>query len=268
MTDNKGKLKISWKQSTWLLWLVLPAMVGCVASLQKRLPGTTVPPEKVVEVLKRLDDDLRTDKQIFRVRLLDKGRTFSGDGALVYRSPDTLQMSIYGPPFTTLWMQLLSRGDSITVVLPKDNRVVRAVRSDTDPISELADSRGLTDAEFLGGVTGIYQIERFFYPTMVAAAAEEGQILRLRLSNDQTAYEFVYDKVLDAVVHFARYDKGRLNREIIRSEFKDVQGMQRAGKTVYRDYLADREITVLVGKEEINLDLEDSSFEIILPEDS
>ena len=80
-----------------------------------------MPPEEVVEALKRLNDELATNKQIFRVRLLDKGRTFSGDGALVYRSPDTLQMSIYGPPFTTLWMQLLSRGDSITVVLPKDN---------------------------------------------------------------------------------------------------------------------------------------------------
>ena len=251
-----------------LLGLVLLLAAGCAVSMQKRLPGTAVPPEEVVEALKRLDTHLETDKQIFRLRLLDKGRTFSGDGALVYRSPDTLQMSIYGPPFTTLWMQLLSRGDSITLFLPKDNRVVRAVRSDTWPINELADSRGLTDGEFLGGVTGIYQIERFFHPTMQATAAEDGRILRLRLSDERKAYEFVYDKDLDAVVRFARYEKGRLSREIIRSDFKAVQGMQRAGKTVYRDYLADREITVLVGKEEINLDLKDSSFEILLPEDS
>jgi len=248
------------------VWLILPAVLGCAASLQQRLPGTAVPPEEVIEALKRLNDKLATNKQIFRVRLLDKGRTFSGDGALVYRSPDTLQMSIYGPPFTTLWMQLLSRGDSITVLLPKDNRVVRAVRSNTSPISELADSRGLTDGVFLGGVTGIYQIERFLHPTMEAAAAAEGRRLRLRLSNERTAYEFVYDRDLDAVVRFAHYRKGKLSREIIRSQFKAVQGMQRACKTVYRDYLADREITVLVGKEEINPELEDASFEIILPE--
>ncbi|MBN2288706.1 MAG: hypothetical protein JXQ83_05190 [Candidatus Glassbacteria bacterium] len=251
-----------------MLCLFLPAIAGCAAGMQKRLPGMAVPPEEVVEALKRLDDHLNTDKQIFRVRLLDKGRTFSGDGALVYRSPDTLQMSIYGPPFTTLWMQLLSRGDSITVVLPKDNRVVRAMRSDTREIAELANSRGLTDGEFLGGVTGVYQIERFLHPGTEAEAAAEGQILRLRLLDDQTVCEFVYDKGLEAVVRFVRYRKGRLSREIIRSDFEEVQGMKRPRKTVYRDYLADREITVLVGKEEINPDLEDSSFEIILPEGS
>jgi hypothetical protein len=249
------------------LWFILPVITGCATNMQKSLPGIEVPAEEVVQTLKRLSDGLATDKQIFRVRILDKGRTFRADGALVYRSPDTLQMSIFGPPFTTLWMQLLTRGDSIAVVLPKENRVVRAVRSDTRQLGEMADSKGLTDGEFLGGVTGIYQIERFLNPSMRTVATSDGGTLRLRLFDDQSAYEFVYDKGLDAVVRFARYRKGRLSREIIRSDFVEMQGMQRPGKTVYRDYLADREIIVFVSKEYINLKLEDSSFEIMVPKD-
>ncbi|MEA2063236.1 MAG: hypothetical protein U9P14_06040 [Gemmatimonadota bacterium] len=263
---NKIIITCTRKKVLRLLCLsVLTMAAGCATGLQKRLPGTTVDPQAVLERLERLSAGLVTDKQIFRVRLLDKGRTFSGDGALVYRAPDTLQMSIYGPPFSTLWIQLLSRGDSITVVLPKENRVLRAVRSKGTVVGELALSRGLTDGEFLGGVTGIYQVERFMQPGMRMTAAEQGRLLRLRLTDDRVVCEFVFDDVLEAVVHFTRYENSKLVREIIRSDFKEIQGMQRAGKTVYRDFIEDREITVLVGKEVINLDLEDKQFEITVP---
>ena len=231
--------------------------------MRKRLPGQAVNPEEVISALKTQARLLETNKQIFRVRLLDKGRTFSGDGALLYRAPDTLRLSIYGPPFTTLWMQVLTRGDSITVILPKENRVVRALRSDPRPVTHLAGSQGLTDAEFLGGVTGIFHVDRFRAPGMKASAACEGDIERLRFSNDSLAYEFVYDRNLEAVVHFVHYYKGKKHREILRSDFKEIDGIQRASKTVYRDYFEDREITVLVGKEEVNPILAEEAFQIL-----
>jgi len=244
--------------------LGLPA--GCAVSMRKKLPGMAVPPETVISKLERLTGELRTNKQIFRVRLFDKGRTFSGDGALCYRAPDTLQLSIYGPPFSTLWMQVLTRGDSILLVLPKDNRVVHASRDDPHPVSRLAGSESLTDAEFLGGVTGIFHLERFLMPGMQQTAAAEGEVERLRFFNDSVAYEFVYSSKLNAVVHFIHYRDGRKHREIMRSEFKQIGGMQRAGKTVYRDYFEDREITVLVGKEEVNPELAEGAFELLLPD--
>jgi hypothetical protein len=244
--------------------LNLPA--GCAVSMRKTLPGTAVPPETVIGKLERLSGDLQTNKQIFRVRLFDKGRTFSGDGALCYRAPDTLQLSIYGPPFSTLWIQMLTRGDSITLVLPKDNRVVHASRSDPYPVNRLAGSEGLTDAEFLGGVTGIFHIERFRLPGMQEVAAAEGEVQRLRFFNESVAYEFVYSSTLNAVVHFIHYQDGKKHREIMRSEFKEIGGMQRAGKTIYRDYFEDREITVLVGKEQVNPELAEGAFKILLPD--
>jgi len=234
--------------------------------MSKTLPGVSVSPETVISSLQRLSGNLQTNKQIFRVRLLDKGRTFSGDGALCYRAPDTLQLSIYGPPFSTLWMQMLTRGDSIILVLPKDNRVVYASRSDPHPVTRLAGSEGLTDAEFLGGVTGIFPLERFRVPGMQEVAAAEGEIQRLRFFSESVAYEFVYSSRLDAVVHFIHYHNGKKRREIIRSEFKEIGGLQRAGKTTYRDYFEDREITVLVGKEEVNPELAEGTFKILLPD--
>ena len=244
-----------------LLW-----QTGCAVSLRKTLPGVEADPESVVQLLDGLSQSLKTDKQIIRVRLLDKGRTFSGDGALIYRAPDTLQLSIYGPPFSTLWLQMLTRGDSVLVVLPKDNRVVRASRNDPQPVTRLAGSEGLSDAVFLGGVTGIFQLERFQEPGMRMIAAADGRLRRLRLFNDSTAYEFVFDSGLEAVVQFLYYDRGKKSREIIRSDFKPVGNLQRATKTIYRDYLQDREITVLVSKEEVNPDLAEEAFKILMPE--
>lgn len=260
-------MKLLWKAAGLILLAVavnLPS--GCAVSMRKTLPGMAVPPETVVGKLERLSGDLQTDKQIFRVRLFDKGRTFSGDGALCYRTPDTLQLSIYGPPFSTLWLQMLNRGDSVTLVLPKDNRVVRASRNDPRPVTRLAGSEGLTDAEFLGGVTGIFHLERFRLPGMQEVAAVEGEVQRLRFFNDSLAYEFVYSSRLDAVVHFIHYHEGKKRREIMRSEFKEIGGLQRAGKTTYRDYFEDREITVLVGKEEVNPQLTENAFKILLPD--
>lgn len=258
-------MKLLWRGAgVILLAAALGLSDGCAVSMRKTLPGMAVPPEAVISVLDRLSGELQTDKQIIRVRLFDKGRTFSGDGALCYRAPDTLQLSIYGPPFSTLWMQMLTRGDSITVALPKDNRLVHASRDDPQPVTKLAGSEGLTSSEFLGGVTGIFQIERFRLPGMQEVAAAEGEVRRLRFFNNSMAYEFVYSSRLDAVVRFIHYQDGKKRREIIRSEFKEIGGLQRAGKTIYRDYFEDREITVLVGKEEVNPELAEEAFKILM----
>lgn len=235
--------------------------------MKQRLGGQPIEPAVVLADLHNLEKSLQSNKQIFRLRLLDKGRTFSGDGALFYRAPDTLQMSIYGPPFTTLWMQMLVRGDSITVVLPKENRVVRTTHGNTGALDQLSSSEGLTDGEFLGGVTGIFHIDRFRRPGMIEQAAVEGSIRRLRLTGESLAYEFDYDIGLAAVVKFIHYERGKLRRQIERTEFREADGFRRASKMVYRDYIEDREITVLVSKEEVNRTLADKAFEITLPEE-
>ncbi|MEA1997424.1 MAG: hypothetical protein U9N45_07280 [Gemmatimonadota bacterium] len=262
--EARRKYKQAARAGVLLLAVVMVITVACSVSMRKNLPGIAVDPEGVIERLKSLGESLQSDKQIFRVRLLDKGRTFSGDGALLYRAPDTLMLSIYGPPFTTLWIQMLTRGDSLTLVLPKENRVVRTLRSDPVPVAQLAGSEGLTDAVFLGGVTGIFDIDRFRSPGMSTMAAKEGDIERLRLVNDTEAYEFVYDRSLDAVVRFIHYRKGKKHREIARSEFVEIQGIKRASRTLYRDYSADREITVLVSKEEINPELDANAFKLLI----
>ena len=251
-----------------LLILLAFNLAGCAVGMRRSLPGVALDPETVIADLQRITDQLRTDKQIFRVRLLDKGRTFSGDGALVYRAPDTLQLSIYGPPFSTLWMQMLTRGDSITIFLPKEGKVVRTSRGDSAQINQMATSRGLSNAEFLGGVTGIFQIDRFRTEGMQALAAEEGPVKRLRLFDEVKAYEFVYDSQLEAVVHFIHYRNGKKQSEITRAEFRRVGPLARAARTVYRDYYEDREITVLVGKEEVNPTLAAEAFQILLPDGS
>ncbi len=238
---------------------------ACSVSMRKTLPGVRVDPGSVAGKIERAAGRLRTNKQIFRVRLLDKGRTFSGDGALAYRSPDTLQLSIYGPPFTTLWMQMLSRGDSIVVVLPKDDKVIRASRNDPLPVTRLAGSEGLTDAQFMGAVTGAFWLERFRGPGTVATAAVADGISTLRLSEGDTVYEFRYADSLGAVLSFVYYRDGKKRHEVTRGDFHTVNSMSRARKMVYRDYDEDREITVLVGKEEVNPELAAEAFQLLLP---
>ncbi|MFH1071278.1 MAG: hypothetical protein V1794_16795 [Candidatus Glassbacteria bacterium] len=251
-----------------VLLLAALHLAGCSVGMRGTLPGVALDPEAVIGDLERIAGQLRTDKQIFRVHLLDKGRTFSGDGALVYSAPDTLQLSIYGPPFTTLWMQMLTRGDSITVVLPKENKVVRTTRNDPSQITEMAGSRGLTDAEFLGGVTGVFHLDLFRTAGMRLLAARDGSLTRLRLFDEDRAYEFAYDSQLDAVVQFIHYRNGKKQSEITRTDFRRIESLARAAKTVYRDYYEDREITVLVGKEEVNLKLSVEAFQILLPDGS
>ncbi|HUU27546.1 MAG TPA: hypothetical protein VM123_07020 [archaeon] len=263
---GKPKHKLAYKVSAVAFGIAVLFFAGCSVSMRMTLPGDAVDPEGVIGRLDHLSDLLQTNKQIFRVRLLEKGRTFSGDGALFYRAPDTLQLSIYGPPFTTLWMQMLKQGDSLIMVLPKENRVVRASSGDPGPVTRLAGSEGLTDAEFLGGVTGIFNIDSFRRPGMRAYAAVKGEIESLRLADDLMVYEFAYNHELEAVVHFVHYYKGQKQREILRSDFKEIGGLKRATKTVYRDYFEDREIIVLVGKEEVNLKLAKNAFQILLPD--
>lgn len=240
--------------------------VGCGVAMKQKLSGRPIEPSVVIADLRELEKSIETNKQIFRVRLLDKGRTFSGDGALFYRAPDTLQMSVYGPPFSTLWMQMLVRGDSITVVLPKDSRVVRTERGNADALDRLSSSQGLTDGEFLGGVTGIFHLDRFHRPGMKEEAAVNGSVRRLRLSGESLAYEFDYDIGLGAVVKFSHYERGKIRRQIERTEFREADGRRRASKMVYRDYVEDREITVMVSKEEINRPLAGNAFDINIPE--
>ena len=241
-------------------------VTGCSLSLQNNLPGEQIAADRVIGMLESTRENIETNKQIFKVRLLDKGRTFSGDGALVFRAPDTLQLSIYGPPFTTLWMQLLAEGDSVTAVLPKEKRVIKADRRDSDRVSNLAGSRGLTDGEFLGGVTGIFPVNSFKRDGMSSLASKDTDgLYHLRFYNDWLAYEFVYDTKIKAVIKFDRYEDGKISREILRSDFREVEGFMRPQKTVYRDFFDDREITVLVNKEQINIKLNDKSFNISVP---
>lgn len=244
--------------------LLLLLLQGCGVGLRKELPGAPAPPEEVAAQLGRLGDGLRTDKQIFRVRLLDKGRSFSGDGALYYKQPDSVQLQIYGPPFSTLWLQMLSLGDSLVVYLPREDRVVRSSRQEPGEVARLAGSEGLTDAVFLGGVTGVFDLERFRLPGMTETAAREGELSYLRLVLGELTYEFIYDSRQQAVVAFRHYQQGQKRREIVRSGFRQVEGLQRAGHVVYRDYLEDREITVDVAKEEVNDSLPAGAF--ALPE--
>lgn len=238
---------------------------ACSVSMKKNLSGVRVDAESVADRIERSAGLLKTDKQIFKVRRLDKGITFSGDGAMVYRAPDTLQLSIYGPPFTTLWMQMLSRGDSIVVVLPKDDKVIRVSRKDPLPVTKLAGSEGLTDAQFMGAITGVFQIDRFRGPGTVAIAATDGGVSTLRLTEGNTVYEFQYADSLEAVLSFVYYLDGKKRREIIRSEFQKIGSLNRARKTIYRDYVEDREITVLVSKEQVNTELADKAFQLLLP---
>ena len=246
--------------------VVAVILTGCSISLQNNLPGEQIAVDRVIGMLESTRENLETNKQIFKVRLLDKGRTFSGDGALVFRAPDTLQLSIYGPPFTTLWMQLLAEGDSVTAVLPKEKRVFKADRRDSDRVSNLAGSRGLTDGEFIGGVTGIFPVDSFRRAGMASLASKDTDgLYHLRFYNDWLAYEFVYDTRIKAVIKFDRYEDGKISREILRSDFREVEGFMRPQKTVYRDFFDDREITVLVSKEQINIEISNKSFNISVP---
>jgi hypothetical protein len=249
----------------FLLMVVILLSNACAVSMKKTLPGVRVDPEIVADKIERAAGLLKTDKQILKVRLLDKGRTFSGDGALAYRSPDTLQLSIYGPPFTTLWMQMLSRGDSIVVVLPKDSKVIRASRKDPLPLTKMAGSEGLTDSQFMGAVTGVFQLDGFRGPGTVATAATVDGVSTLRLSEGATVYEFQYADSLEAVLSFVHYRDGKKCREVTRAEFQTVDLLPRAKKTIYRDYIQDREITVLVVKETVNPELADEAFQLLLP---
>jgi len=161
---------------------------------------------------------------------------------------------------------MLSRGDSIVVVLPKDDKVIRASRSDPLPVTRLAGSEGLTDAEFMGAVTGAFQVDRFRTSGTTSLASSHDGVSRLRLVDGETVYEFVFDEGREAVLQFVHYRGGKKRREVTREEFQIIDSLPRARKTVYRDYDEDREITVLVGKEEVNPVLSDESFQLLLPE--
>ena len=63
---------------------------------------------------------------------------------------------------------------------------------------------------------------------------------------------FVYDTKINAVIKFNRYEEGKISREILRSDFSGSRGFHEAAeKLFYRDFFDDREITVLVSKEQI-----------------
>jgi hypothetical protein len=118
----------------------------------------------------------------------------------------------------------------------------------------------------MGAVTGAFQVDRFRSSTTTLMATSEDGLDRLRLIEGETVYEFVYDSRLGAVKHFVHYHDGKKRREVTREEFETVDSLPRARKMVYRDYDEDREITVLVGKEEVNPELSDEAFQLLLPE--
>ncbi len=160
---------------------------------------------------------------------------------------------------------MLSRGDSIVVVLPKDSKVIRASRKDPQPLTKMAGSEGLTDAQFMGAITGVFQLDGFRGPGTVATAATADGISTLRLSEGATVYEFQYADSLEAVLSFVHYSDGKKCREVTRADFRTVDSLTRAGKTIYRDYIQDREITVMVSKEQVNPELADEAFQLLLP---
>lgn len=233
------------------------AALGCasLASEAGRALEAGRDPGPLIADLSALHAAIDHTKRIFDVTLVDGGRRFRGEGALSYRaSPRAARGDVFGPQSTPV-LHFALFGDTLTVVLPREDEVLQGRLG--DPLfAELTGERALVTPEVLGALLGAYDVESWVERAdRVAAGTGDGR---------RTLYIWE-DDALHALTlgerRLIEYRQARAGELVYRVEFDDferVDGRESPRRVVVRDYARDRWLVLDVTRE--HAEVTDAAF--------
>lgn len=222
---------------------------GCLASLSTeagRALEAGLDPVPVVAELAAIHDAIDRTKRIFDVTLVEGGRRFRGEGALSYRArPRAARGDVFGPQSTPV-LRFALFGDTLTVVLPRENEVLQGRLGDPR-FGALTGERALVTPEVLGALLGAYDVGAWSARAdRIASATDDGR---------RTLYIWEAGALHALTVRAGRlieYRQGRDGELAYRVEFEEferVDGRESPRRVVVRDFLRDRWLVLEVTRE-------------------
>lgn len=231
-------------------------LAGCAVTLReeaRRAAGEGGPTTPVVEALRTAHDAIDATKRIFEVTLVEGGRRFAGEGALVYEAdPRRLVADVFGPHDAhVLHVELV--GDRLTVRLPQEGEVMRGELGDPE-FARLTGERALVRPEILGALLGAYDIDRLLEGADRVAARGEGERRTLYVVDGEVVHALTIapppeDGGGPVLVGYRQERDGTPVYRVQFDEFHRVDGRWSPWRVVLRDFAGDRWIVAEVRSE-------------------
>lgn len=229
--------------------LAASAAWACVASLTteaRRAVESGSDAVPVVAELGRLHDAIERTKRIFDVTLVEGGRRFHGEGAFSYRAePLAARGDVFGPQSTAV-LRFALFGDSLTVELPREGKLLRGRLGDPR-FAELAGEKALVTPEVLGALLGAYEVERWVERADRVAAGTDGDRRTLYIWEDGALHALTLRG--DRLVEYRQARDGELAIRVEFEEFEPVGGRSSPRRVVVRDFAHDRWLVLDVTRE-------------------
>ena len=224
-------------------------LTGCATSLAeraRRAAETGADPAPLVAALKAAHDEVDATKRIFAVTLIEGRRRFGGEGALVYSAePRRLRADVFGPHDTPV-LHVRLRGDSLTVILPREGETLSGVLGDPR-FAELTGERALVSPEILGAMLGVYDVERLQAGADAVFAEVEGGRRTLLVREADLVHALALEEG-----RLVEYRQERAGRDVYRvrfERFEPVDGRSSPRYVVLRDYARGRQLVLDVRSE-------------------
>lgn len=235
-------------------WISIAALAvsptsGCVASLTNeagRALETGRDPGPLIADLAGYHAAIDRTKRIFEVTLVEGGRRFQGEGALSYRArPRAARGDVFGPHSTPV-LHFALFGDTLTVVLPREDEVLHGRLGDPR-FAEMTGERALVTPEVLGAMLGAYDVGLWVERAERVASATDDDRRTLYIWEGDALHALT---VRDGrLVEYRQGRQGELAYRVEFEEFERVDGRESPRRVVVRDFLRDRWLVVEVTRE-------------------
>jgi hypothetical protein len=239
-----------------LLPFAVLALASCAATIREEAGRAeqTLPPQLIRRLLGRGWTQLDQGKRIFDIRLSDRRRVLSGEGALSYETrPVRLRLDVFGPHATPVF-SLIQVDDSMAVRLYDERRFVSGPVGDP-AFARLTEGRTFTGQELLGALLGAYDV-----PALLGSGGEAGggsdtlgydagDEWVVFLIEPGRAHRFGYSKADSSLMTY-RQDRGdRPAYDVRFSDYRPVEGRPRPFRIQLEDVPERRTIRVNVRTE-------------------
>ncbi|MFN2421232.1 MAG: hypothetical protein ABR527_07605 [Gemmatimonadota bacterium] len=235
---------------------------GCATTIEQQARDAAeggIDPAPLITALQAQYGSIEATKRIFDVTLIEGRRRFRGEGAVQYRAePRRLRADIFGPHGAPV-LRLTLVGDSLTLVLPREDEVVTGRLGDPR-FAELAGERALANPEILGAVLGAYDLTPLLQGARLVAASD-GERSTLYVVKGVTAHAFTLESAAGdhRLVEYRQGRQGHLAYRVRFADFQDVAGRLSPRHVVVRDYVVERTLVVDVTQEHEDVPIDPTS---------
>ncbi len=244
-----------------LLFLVLlPIFFSCAGNLPGRFPAPVTDNATIIAGIDAVEDRLVTSRRIFDFTIRRGIFSARGEGVFLFSRPGLARIDLYLGSVELVFQYYHANGVS-SVILPAEGRLIRG-RDGLITVSgiEDLDEMQVRDSELITTMLGLCEIDDAFERISEVREGKEGYLLVIE-RDSETAFVHI-DPVTYLPREYEVLSSGKVEREIVFSSYRVVQGLERPRSVIYRDHRNDIEIRLSVRSEAVNEEIRPELFEL------